>query len=399
MAESDRPDVHDREDGPADRHGRIADHVRRWCESCTIEGRHAPLSDVAALALVAGRLDDSTRAVLAARRRAGRRLPTLGGFGELRRLSDEHARLLARIAELRPGAARLVLERRAAELAKRLKAARNTVVHSPSHHAQGVRAVRRDRRDGLHLEIEQREALFEALCRTPAPLPVAPLDQARGTVLSVAVDRVTRWSERTPFAEAGRRAAERLAREVPRDDDRFADRYDTLLFLAGSLYDRIESSAAWRSEYFEVQRSQLDLVEELTQIAVDTVALRDLLGELDQAIRATPAARAGLEARKAALTPVWDQVLARVTALARIGDLLTRAEEHLHLAHVAHRTASLDQRIDDLIGRSGARELSAENTEFVGDQFGAAAELMGTLQHALGVDIAELTTKERPAEM
>ncbi|MFX1758438.1 Uncharacterised protein [Rhodococcus gordoniae] len=396
----DRPHIPDRDDAPdhdgtpVDRRARIAGQVRRWCESGSIEGRHAPLSDAAAVALAAGHLDESARAIVANRRRAGRRLPALDGFGELRRLSDDHARIRARIAGQRPGAARLALEYRANELGKRIRMARQTVVHSPLHYAQGVRAVRRDRRDGLHLEIEQREALFAALQRTPAPLPVAPVEQAREMVLGVAVDRVSRWSEHTPLAEAGRRVAERLGQERPAGDDRFVDRYDTLLFLAGSLYDRIEASAAWRSDYFEVQRAQLDLAEELTQIAVDTVALRDLLDELRAAVRSAPEARSGLESRVAALAPVWDQILARVTALARIGDLLTRAEDHLHLAHIAQRTANLDERIDDLIGRSGVRELSAENTDFVVDQLGAAAGSMVALRSALRTDIAELTGKE-----
>ncbi|MEU5841746.1 hypothetical protein [Rhodococcus sp. NPDC047139] len=399
MSESDRPHLQGDDTpghhGPStDRRARIAGQVRRWCESSSIEGRHAPLSDAAAVALAAGRLDEPTRVVLANRRRAGRRLPALEGFGQLRLLSDEHDRLRARIAGQRPGASRLAVEYRANELARRLRVARQTVVHSPLHYAQGVRAVRRDRRDGLHLEIEQREALFAALQRTPTPLPVVPVEQARVALLGIAVDRVTRWSERTPLAETGRRVAERLARELPDGDDHFVDRYDTLLFLAGSLYDRIEASVAWRSAYFEVQRAQLDLPEEITQIAVDAVALRDLLDDLHTAIGTTPQARASLESRVAALEPVWDQILARVTALARIGDLLTRAEDHVHLARLAQRTANLDQRIDDLIGRSGARELSAENTDFVGDQLGVAAEPMVALRSALWTDIAELTAKE-----
>ena len=326
-------------------------------------------------------------------------MPTLGGFGALRLLSDEYARMVDRGTQQRPGAARLVFEYRANELAKRLHAAKQVVVHSSSHYAQGVRVVRRERRDGLHLEIEQREALFRALRHTPAPLPVAPAEQARGAVLSVAADRVSRWSERTPVAEAGRRAADALAGRIPDDHDRFIDRYDTLLFLAGSLHDRIESSVAWRSQYFAVQRTQLDLADEITQIAVDTVALRELLEELEAAIGSLPSAhapgaRAALETRVASLDPVWEQILARVAALARIGDLLGTVEARMSLVDITQRTASLDARIDDLIGRSGARELSAENTDFVGDQFGTAAELIGSLHDAVRGDIAELTGRE-----
>ncbi|OOL30529.1 hypothetical protein GQ85_19265, partial [Rhodococcus rhodochrous] len=167
-----------------------------------------------------------------------------------------------------------------------------------------------------------------------------------------------------------------------------------LLFLAGTLYDRIEGSTAWRSDHLAVQRSQLDLADELTQIAVDAVTLRGLLAELADARRAAPSARAAVDARIAALAPVWDQLLDRVAALARIGELLTVAEVQLRTAEVEARTASLDERIDSLIGRSGARELSADNTHFVGDQFGIAAELMGSLRSELKGDIAELTARE-----
>ena len=83
-----------------------------------------------------------------------------------------------------------------------------------------------------------------------------------------------------------------------------------------------------------------------------------------------------------------------MAALARIGELLTVAEMQLRTAEVEARTASLDERIDSLIGRSGARELSADNTHFVGDQFGIAAELMGSLRSELHGDIAELTARE-----
>ncbi|NKS78228.1 hypothetical protein GS539_21225, partial [Rhodococcus hoagii] len=54
---------------------------------------------------------------------------------------------------------------------------------------------------------------------------------------------------------------------------------------------------------------------------------------------------------------------------------------------------SLDTRIDELIARSGDRELSADNTHHVGDQFGGVEELMGTYRVALGGDIAELTAR------
>jgi hypothetical protein len=377
-----------------ERRERIATQVRLCCDRCRTDGRHDPLSDDAAIAIASGYLDEPARAVLAARRRLVRRIPGIGGFGELRLLTDEREGFAARAAAQRPGVTRLMFEYRASEIDKRIRSARQSIVHSPAHYAQGVRAVRRERRDGVHLELEQREALFRALQHTPAPIPVAAVDRARDTMLGIASDRVGRWSERTPAADAGRRAAEVLARQASGEADRFVDRYDTLLFLAGTLYDQIESSPAWHSEHLAVQRSQLNLTDELTQIATDTIALRGLLAELEDAISTAPAARAGLESRIAALGPVWTQLLDRVAALARIGDLLGFADGRMAIVEVAQRAASLDERIDDLIGRSGTRELSTDNTNFVGDQFGGAAESIGVLQSALLGDIAELTAKD-----
>ena len=63
-------------DSPALRRERIDRQVRQWCDRARIDGRHAPLSDAAALCLAAGHLDEETREILAVRRRTGRPLHT-----------------------------------------------------------------------------------------------------------------------------------------------------------------------------------------------------------------------------------------------------------------------------------------------------------------------------------
>ncbi|MDH6281647.1 hypothetical protein [Prescottella agglutinans] len=378
-----------------ERRARINEQVRYWCERARLDGRHPQLSDTASVLIAAGRVDAVTRGILAARRRAGRALPSIGGFGDLRLLADEHARIVRKAASMRPGPVQLAYRYRAAELGKRLDGLRSATTMSSAHYAGGVRAIRRDRRDGVHLDPEQRDALFVALTRTPAPLPVQRrhLHELRNAVLEGTASRVTRVSEQTRAQDVGRRAADALESAVEPDDDRFADRYDTLLFLAGTLYDRIEGSAAWHSEYFAVQRAQLDLAEELAQIAVDTVALYGIVGELDNALESTPEAREHVESRRDALAPVWDQLVERVAALARIGDLLAQAEIQLRAMESMRWATSLDSRIDELIARSGNRELSAENTHQVGDQLGGVEELIGTFRNTLGVDIAALTAR------
>ncbi|AII09288.1 hypothetical protein [Rhodococcus opacus] len=376
-----------------ERRARISLQVRQWCERSAITGTHAPLSDAAAVLIAAGHLDSPTRQVLTHRRRAGRTIPSIGGFGALRLLTDEYHQVARRADSLRPGPTQLLFKYRATELGRKLQSSRSAVVMSPAHYGNGVRAMRRDRREGVHLDLDQREALFRALQRTPAPIAGTALERAGNYARGTAAERLGQAAENTPMAAVGRRVADAIGRGVDLDNDRFADSYDTLLYLAGMLFDRIDGSAVWHSEHFAIQRYQLDLAEELTQIAVDTVALRGIRTELDEALHATHSdtARQQIEARQNALKPVWDQLVDRVAALARIGDLLSRAEVQLRSVLAVNRAMSLDSRIDELISRSGDRELSAENTHHVGDQFGGVEELMLTYQSALYGDIAELT--------
>lgn len=352
---------------------RVEERVRWWCERARLDGRRAALSDAAAVAIAAGRLDENTRAILAERRRAGKLLPSVGGFAAIRVLDDERRRWLAKDTKNKPGSA-LVYRMRAAELAKRLEHLRTALVMSTKHYATGVRAVRRDRRDGLHLDLIQRDALFDALIHTPVP------KQETGTVavrtglsmLDSAADRVAEVAKNTRFEELGDRASSVMADFADQKDDVFTDRYETLLFLAGSSIDQVQSSPAWRSDHFVVQRTQLDLVDELTQVAVDTNSLREIADELDgiAAMMFDDATRAQVASRRTALDAVWSQLVDRVAALVRVADLVTRAEGDLRTLDVVEKAHSLDDRIDSLIARAGNRELSADNTHFVGDQLG-----------------------------
>ncbi|MEO7078544.1 MAG: hypothetical protein ABIY38_06585, partial [Rhodococcus sp. (in: high G+C Gram-positive bacteria)] len=149
-----------------------------------------------------------------------------------------------------------------------------------------------------------------------------------------------------------------------------ADRYETLLFIAGTSYDRVNFSPAWRSEHFLVQRTQLDLAEELTQVAVDTNSLHDISTELEDIAGAMldDATRVQVATRRAVLESVWTQLIDRVAALVRVADLVTRSEGDHSAMDVVQKAHSLDNRIDALVSRAGNRELSADNTHFVGDQ-------------------------------
>ncbi|AEF42388.1 hypothetical protein [Hoyosella subflava] len=382
-----------------ERRSRISAQVRTWSEDAyisedQIDGAHPDLSDEAALLIAVGYLDDDIREILAARRRAKRGLPRVGGYSELRALSDEHARTLARANAAKTPVSRGMLKLRAADLHRQLHSKREAFVNSDEHFAKTARAARRDKRDGVHLDTEQREAIFDALRRTPAPMAPAPehLDHFLGP-LGITAEQVAKFSEGTRRFMLGRAAGPRVP-DFMAAPGQFADRYDTLLYLAGTLYDRISNSSAWHSEHFAMQRGQLDLADELIQIAVDTASLRVIVTELNGLDGASnEVARQHIHERFEALVPVWEQLVERVAALARIGDLLTQAEYKLRTINTVRRAKSLDNKIDDLISRSGLRELSAQNTHQVGDQFGDVDVALDAYQDFLGGDIAALTSR------
>lgn len=351
-----------------------------------IESTEPELSDDAALLIAGGYVDDATRRILAERRAAGRALPDVGGPAQLRHLADELTLLRRRLGSARFGPFQALLERRATLVEKRLRSRQAAFVHSPRHHASGVRAIRRDRRDGVHLDIAQREALFVALSRTPAP--------ARNEMRDRVVTRVGALRGRAVVAGAGRRIAEALDGFTDAESLTGAGEYDALLYLTGRLFDRIDNSAVWHSDHFVVQRGQLDLADEVTQISIDAVALRSILAELAEAaaMARDEGTRAQISSRRVALSVVWDQLVERVAALARIGDLVARADDQLRSQQAAAHAASLDTRIDDLLARSGSRELSAANTHYVGDQVDGVDELMLAHRTALYGDIAVLTS-------
>lgn len=392
----------------SERRALISRHVLSWCEAGIVESTRPELSAEAALLLAGGYVDDETRTIMAERRAVGRSFPDIGGWSDLRYLTDEYTRTCRRLSAARIGPVQVVLERRVQALEKRVNSARSAVVRSSRHFANSVRAIRKDRRDGLHLDVEQREALFVGLTRTPVPAKsttaLSSVADSGSAALDKLAGRLARIEGSGLLADAGRRMAEVLDGLAPHDDDsvagKVAGKYDALLYLAGNVYDRIESSNAWHSDHFVVQRNQLDLADEITQIAVDTVALRSILAELDEAadLARDEATRASIASRTRALGDVWDQLVERVAALARIGDLVSRAEEQLSSQRAVEHAASLDSRIDDLLARSGSRELSAANTHYVGDQFDGVEELMFAHRAALYGDIALLTSgNERPA--
>ncbi|AEF41103.1 hypothetical protein [Hoyosella subflava] len=381
----------------AERRARMTDNVREWCRVRQVPNQSGDLSDQAALLIATGYVDEETREIVLNRRREGRAFPSAGGFSSVRRLADDHARLVRKLDESRSGPAQLIVRFRMGEAERKLSDVRSAFVLSRTHYASGVLAIRRDRKAGLHLDLEQRSALFRALQRTPVPLDrrSTPADQLRSAARDAAIEGMRRLSDKSRLAGFARAASERIALG-PNEYSEFDDQYETLLYLAGTLFDRIHGSLSWHSGYFMVQRAQLDLASELVQIAVDTVALRGISRELEDALVSArdAASRQQIRARQGALESVWNELVNRVAALMRIDDALSEVEERLRSFAAVQRAENLDHRIDDLLSRSGTREMSAENIHHVSEQVAGVDEVIAGYQELLYGDIAELTGRD-----
>ena len=139
--------------------------------------------------------------------------------------------------------------------------------------AGSTRAIRREQRENIYLEIDERERLFGGLLYTPTPNVATnrSMRQAGGAAVGKIVGLVGQVASRSG-KHAGRTVGRRVARQstgrgrhtrhrvVPR---RLRDRS---LFLAGHFYDRIVNNPAWRSDHFELQRTQVNLHAELAEI-------------------------------------------------------------------------------------------------------------------------------------
>lgn len=380
---------------------RVLAQVRSWCESGTIDGTRKELSDSAAVLIAAGRMDPSMRHVLIERCRSGVGVPSVGGFADVREMTERLEKIEQLMRTHERGARLMALSLRAEELRRRLQAVRSRVVSSSVVYPGGVRGARRERREGVHLTVAQRTELFGTLCWTPGPLRdergfVASVGSAAiADIASAAATQVERLADGLS-ATAALRKVETWGRPVAADGTgllRFHDRYETLLYLAGVYFDHITTSPTWLSPVFDMQRIQVDLGVELATLSADA-------SELQQLYRALAATAAGTSSRDVhqqiaqrnrVLDGVWEQLVERVASLARIFGALGNVERHITAARVADQARNLDSRIDELVGRSGGHELSTQNLYRIGEEVEIGGFSYAPYQSLVAREIAELT--------
>lgn len=385
--------------------------LRRWAQEARLPGDPPPLSDDAALLIASGHLSPGGRALVVRRMSVGLPLPRLTGpYVDLRRLHHAILHLEKQLdTGMIPNVVATVLRTRLSGMTRRRDDARRVVVVGKGVFATSTRAIRRERRENLYLEIDEREKLFTGLLYTPvANLPVGGGVRRAG---SAAVDRIAGFVG----SLAGRGAAQNVeawinealgtdGQPVPAGHGGadFSDGYEALQFVAGHFYDRIQQSPAWRSDFFELQRSAVNLHAELAEIAADVVALRTLRVDLDRA-RASGGFDQGfadhLDQREAALRPVWTELLTRVHALIEIAQTVESAAVELRILDEYDRATTLDARIDHLVARSGDRELSVDNTRRLSEQVRAGEEQLRIYRDVLQGNIARIAPYAPPMEL
>ncbi|WOC12457.1 hypothetical protein [Gordonia sp. MP11Mi] len=374
--------------------------LRQWTNEARVPGQPPELSDLGCLLIASGYLTPTARGTLVRRASLDLPLPSpSNGYSELRRVQRSilHAEKYLDTTVL-PGLVVPIVRSRLATLNRRREDAHRAVVVAKGVMPSGTRAVRRERRENVYLEIDEREQLFSGLLCTPVPNRPTGARKAGTDVFDKFVGVVGQVGGRGP-----RRQVEEMAAQVFGPDAvaagtssrgaSFADGYETLLFVAGHYYDRIRANPAWLSDHFEMQRVQVNLHAELAEIASDIVALRALRVDLDQA-RHNGGYDAGfiehIEARENALRPVWSELVDRVHAFSEIAATVESAASELRLLDEFDKASTIDARIDHLLSRSGDRELGADHTRRLSQQVRSGEEQLRVYRDVLQGNIAQL---------
>ncbi|KJR08530.1 MULTISPECIES: hypothetical protein [Gordonia] len=382
--------------------------LRQWTTDARVPGQPAELSDTACILIAAGYLVPTARATVVRRVSQGLPMPVpQSGFSELRRVQRGIVHAERKLAStMLPGVVVPIIRSRMAGLTRRRDEAHRAVVTGKGVFPSGMRAIRRERRENVYLEVEEREQLFAGLLCTP----VANLSTSGARWAGTdALDKVAGIVDKVA-GRAGRRQVEHWADEVfgtmptTQDSSRgssFADGYEALLFVAGHYYDRIRTNPAWLSDHFEMQRVQVNLHAELAEIASDVVALRALRVDLDRARDNggfDPGFVAHIREREEALRPVWTELIDRVHALIDICATVESAAVELRLLNEFDRATTIDARIDHLLSRSGDRELSADHSRRLSQQVRSGEEQLRIYRDVLQGNIAQLGTAA-PAQL
>ena len=147
----------------------------------------------------------------------------------------------------------------------------------------------------------------------------------------------------------------------------------------------------------------MNLHAELAEIAADVIALRAVRIDLDRAKRNGGFDKSfaeQIDRRETVLRPVWTELIERVQALAEVAHVVESAAVELRILAEYNKALTIDDRIDDLIARSGDREMSVDNSKRLTEQVRSGEEQLRIYRDVLQGNIARISpaaTRELPA--
>lgn len=354
---------------------RIVSDIDRMCR-----GEGPPpvreLSDRAALLVACGLVEPRIGDVVRARLQRNLPFPTVGGFFQVRVIEEQRHDLRRIIDSPAPSMLRMALRTRLADLDRRYLTMRTGFTRGAGVFAFRVKDIRSDRRQGVHLDTDDRGRLFDALASTPTMAPVPLVPRTLGELGTAAAAYGQREMGRVQLPQRVQSVVQALPSmpQIRADQRRIPEMYTAMLMEVGGLYDRLLGAYARGGRAVDEIRLQFDPESEVIGLSGDLCRLREAA-----ASAGVPPASSGfttLTGMGPAIDGVWAEVVERAVALrelvesveSRAADAAAQAER---LAGIAwengmrppaepYQRSHTDVAAEHLAARAGDRMLSTE---------------------------------------
>lgn len=240
-------------------------------------------------------------------------------------------------------------------------------------------------RGGDAVVSDTRWTLEGALARVPDSIKGEA--GAVGGILNEAVSTISRVIAGRAVGDDGWKSSREQLLQVQAADLHFADSYDTALYILGIVLDRLDRSPAWNGDSLATQAASIDMNAEVMEIATDICELREVtiaLQKRNAGHSVTP------QRRLRDLGVVWRELVDRVVALVALADAVDVVDSEL-IRWSEHTTVdNLDERIDNLVARSGFRTTSVAHDHTVRKDIAESGRVMATARSVIEQEIGAL---------
>ncbi len=206
-------------------------------------------------------------------------------------------------------------------------------------------------------------------------------------LLNEAVSGISRLIAGRAVGDDSWKSSREQLRQVQAADLHFVDSYDTALYILGIVLDRLDNSPAWNGDSLAAQAASIDMNAEVMEIATDICELR----EVTMALQKRSATHGVTPQRRLRdLGVVWRELVDRVVSLVALADAVDIVDSEL-VRWSEHTTVdNLDERIDNLVARSGFRTTSIAHDHTVREDIAESGRIMATARSVIEQEIGVL---------